>query len=239
MAIMFFIRRYRTPAQNPKEKFNSRVTKLFDERDSPRILMITLVSIFMAFYCVSENTYLRFGATYYQYIPLRLTASKSAEIVSAMALTYTIGRGISIFIAFRIKPKHMIEYHFLILLISLTILLFGQKSLTLIWIGSLTMSLGFSTIFPSINAFIREYFELTNKIGTIFTIFSASLTLPLPFILGTFIEKHPFIYLLSIGLNLLFAIIIFVLILFVIRKTKTRAKIHKRTIETFYLEYNI
>jgi hypothetical protein len=235
MAIMFFIRRYRTPAQNPKEKFNSRVTKLFDERDSPRILMITLVSIFMAFYCVSENTYLRFGATYYQYIPLRLTASKSAEIVSAMALTYTIGRGISIFIAFRIKPKHMIEYHFLILLISLTILLFGQKSLTLIWIGSL----GFSTIFPSIYAFIREYFELTNKIGTIFTIFSASLTLPLPFILGTFIEKHPFIYLLSIGLNLLFAIIIFVLILFVIRKTKTRAKIHKRTIETFYLEYNI
>jgi preprotein translocase subunit YajC len=45
--------------------------------------------------------------------------------------------------------------------------------------------------------------------------------------------------LLSIGLSLLFAIIIFVLILFVIRKTKTRVKIHKRTIETFYLEYNI
>ncbi len=236
---MFFIRRYRTPAQNPKEKFNSRVTKLFDSRDTPRTLIITLVSIFLAFYCVSENTYLRFSATYYQYIPLRLTASESAGIVSAMALTYTIGRGISIFIAFRIKPKHMIAYHFLIVLISLTILLFGQKSLILIWIGSLIRGLGFSTIFPSIYAFIGEYFELTNKIGTIFTLFSATLTLPLPFILGTFIEKHPFIYLLSIGFNLLFAIFIFVLILLIIRKTKSRVKIHKRTIETFYLEYNI
>ncbi len=66
MAIMFFIRRYRTPAQNPKEKFNSRVTKLFDSRDTPRTLIITLVSIFLAFYCVSENIYLRFSATYYQ-----------------------------------------------------------------------------------------------------------------------------------------------------------------------------
>jgi hypothetical protein len=45
--------------------------------------------------------------------------------------------------------------------------------------------------------------------------------------------------LLSIGFNLLFAIFIFVLILLIIRKTKSRVKIHKRTIETFYLEYNI
>jgi len=217
---MFVIKRYRTPSKLNTENTDKYQSKLFENSNSPRVLIIILSSIFLAFSCGSEGVLLQFGATYYQYIPLKLTASKSAEIVSAMALTYTIGRGISVLIAMKVKPEHMIAYQFLILLIGITILLFGQSSTTLIWIGSLTLSYGFSSLFPSILAFISQHLTITNNIGAILIFSSSFLNMLSPFILGTYIESYPIIYILSMITILLIDILLFLIILLIIRNTE-------------------
>jgi hypothetical protein len=217
---MFLAKRYRNNLEILKENNNCLETKLFDRKSSPRVLSIVLVSVFLAFYCVSESVYLNFSATYFQYIPLKLTASKSAEIVSAMATSYTIGRGISVLIAIKIKPQLMIGYHFVILITSIIILLFGQNSITLIWIGGLTLSFGFSSVFPAIISFISQYLMITDRIGTILVFSSTSITMFAPLVLGTYIEKFSPIYVISIVTNISISILLFIIILYIIRKTK-------------------
>jgi sugar phosphate permease len=94
--------------------------------------------------------------------------------MSAMALSYTISRGISTFIAIKIRPQHMIAYHLLILVIAVTILFFGQNSLTFLWFAVLIIGFGFGPLFAAIFAFIEQYIEMTDRIGTIF-LFSSSM----------------------------------------------------------------
>jgi len=234
MALMFVFKRYETPSQilakNANIEQNSNPTKtstkLFDERENPRKLFIILFFVLLGFYCSTEAIFSQFGSTFYQYIPIKLSASKSAEMMSAMALSFTISRGISFFIAIKIRPQHMIAYHLLILLIANTILFFGQNSLTLLWIGTLIIGYGFGPLYAAIFALIGHYIEMTDRIGTIFLFSSASIYLFLPFILGTFIEKHSFVFILSIAINLIISIFVFALILLIIRKTKKSNKIY-------------
>jgi len=182
MAFMFVFKRYETPSQisakNTNINQNSDQTKtskkLFDEKGSPRKLFIILLSVLLSTYSTTEATFFQFGPTFYQYIPLKLSASKSAEIMSAMALSYTISRGISTFIAIKIRPQHMIAYHLLILVIAVTILFFGQNSLTFLWFAVLIIGFGFGPLFAAILAFIGQYIEMTDRIGTIF-LFSSSM----------------------------------------------------------------
>ncbi len=217
---MFLVKRYRNDSEITKENNNCSETRLFDRKSSPKVLSIILVSIFMAFYCVSESIYLVFGATYYQYIPLKFTASKSAEIVSAMATSYTIGRGISVFIAIKIRPQLMISYHFLIIITSIIILFFGQNSITLLWVGSLSLSFGYSSVYPSIFSFINQYLVITDRIGTIFVFSTTSLTMFAPYVLGTYIEKFSDVYIISMITTLSISILVFIIILYIILKTK-------------------
>jgi MFS family permease len=228
MALMFVFKRYETPSQKSAKNTNidqnsnptKTSTKLFDVKESPRKLFIILFSIILSTINASVVTVYNFGPTFYQYITIKLSASKSAEMMSAMALSYTISRGISTFIAIKIKPQNMIAYHLLILLIAETILFFGQSSLTLLWIGTLIIGFGLGPLFAAIFAFIGNYIEMTDRIGTIFLLSSASIYLFLPFILGTFIEKYSIVFLLSIAINLIISTFVFALIVYVIRKTK-------------------
>jgi MFS family permease len=237
MALMFVFKRYETPSQISAKNTNidqnsnqtKTSTKLFDEKESPRKLFIILLSVLLSTYFTTEATFVQFGPTFYQYIPLKLSASKSAEIMSAKALSLTISRGINTFIAIKIRPQHMIAYHLLILLIANIILFFGQNSLTFLWIGTLIIGFGFGPLFAASFSFIGHYIEITDRIGTIFLFSSSIVYLFLPFILGTFIEKHSIVFLLSIAINVIISIFVFALILYIIRKTK---KSHMNCIHT-------
>ncbi len=217
---MFLVKRYRNDSEILKNNNNCSETKLFDRKSSPRVLSIILVSIFIAFYCVSETVYLMFSATYFQYFPLKLTASKSAQIVSTMATSYTISRGISVLIAIKIRPQLMISYHFLIIITSIIILFFGQNSITLVWVGSLSLSFGYSPVYPSIFSYINQYLVITDRIGTIFVFSTATITMFAPFVLGTYIEKFAVVYIISIITTLSISILLFIIILYIIWKTK-------------------
>jgi MFS family permease len=228
MALMFVFKRYETPSQisakNTNIDQNSNPTKtsikLFDEKGSPRKLFIILISILLSTFNAAEVTFYNFGPTFYQYIPIKLSASKSAEMMSAMALSFTISRGINFFIAIKIRPQHMIAYHLLIILIANIILVFGQNSLTLLWIGTIIIGYGLGPLYAAIFAVIGHYIEMTDRIGTIFLFSSASIYLFLPFILGTFIEKYSIVFILSIAINVIISTFVFALILYIIRKTK-------------------
>ena len=213
MIVLFLIRQF-------EERFRKYPVKKYKEKprgtDCHEILLIILVSIFLAFFTVSESIYLRFGATYYQYIPLEFTATQSAGMVSVMAMIYTIGRGISLFLFIELKPQLVIGYHTLVLILSFIVLILGQNTLTLLLIGSMTMSFGYSCITTSTFAYIGQHVAMTDRIGTILTCSSRILTLFMPYMLGKYIEKHPRVFIITMFFNILICVFVFTIILTVV-----------------------
>jgi len=224
LLIMFMVRKYRYVPIKAKEVADKSTLKLFNRDGAPKVLIIIVTCVFLAFYSISEVIYLEFGATYFQYIPIRLSASKAAEIFSAMSLSYTIGRGINIFVALKVKLHIIIAYHFLIIIAAIITLLTVDKSLVHLWIGSLMLSFGFSPIFPAVFAFIGQHLEITNRIGTILIFAHACLNIIVPFILGTYLEKYPSVFPVSIIMNVTVGIFMYFLILYIIRQTKRKYK---------------
>ena len=90
--------------------------------------LIALLTNLVALVFVSDNIYLKFSATYFQYIPLQLSASDSAHLVIHMTIVYTLDRAMPFLISIRIRPQTIIMCHILILIMSLVVMFFGQTN---------------------------------------------------------------------------------------------------------------
>ncbi|XP_054162214.1 major facilitator superfamily domain-containing protein 4A-like [Oppia nitens] len=161
LIMLFAVKRYELPtvpdATCPNIPAQSDQLKLFDIPGSPRRLCIALFACWLSTYCVTESTIMNFGATYLQYCPLKLSAQSAAEIVSLIALFFTIGRGVSIFVAMKLKPQTMISYHIVLLYISVCLLLFlGQYNRTVLWITVVCLGMALSALFPAMFAYLSE-----------------------------------------------------------------------------------
>ncbi|CAG2166984.1 unnamed protein product [Oppiella nova] len=166
LLIMFIIKPYQLCPDNLPDNSKISETKLFDRAESPR----------------------KFGILY---SPLRLTAGKSAEMVSITALSYTIGRGISIFISMKVRPQYMIAYHFVILYLSMSILIiWGQYSLPVLYATNVCIGLGLSALFPAMFAYLEHYIVITDTIGTYCMLVAELISLFNPYMLGLMVERH-------------------------------------------------
>ncbi|CAG2171822.1 unnamed protein product [Oppiella nova] len=172
--------------------------KLLEQMPQQKLTMIILVCLLLAFFSASESIFFAFSATYFQYIPLKLSASSAAQLVSSMALTFTISRGVAIILAMRTTPQKIIAVFLAILLVSMVLLFFATNSLTLLWLAILLMSFGFSPIYASIFSFMGRYLEFTNQLGTVLLLSANSLNLVLPGLLGAYIEVMPNIFLVTL-----------------------------------------
>ncbi|CAG2163524.1 unnamed protein product, partial [Oppiella nova] len=173
LVLMYVIRRYEVPEQilpdtiDYKNKKSEQKKNLFKTSDeSPRKTLILMFAILLMFYNACEGLHFQFGPSYYQNMELRLTANRAAGIISVLAIAYTIGRGVNVFVAIKIRAKAMIEYHFLIVIIGFILLFFSQNSLVVLRIANLVLGFGFSALFPAMFAFIKQYIDITNQIGT-------------------------------------------------------------------------
>ena len=183
-------------------------------------LVILMCMLLFSFHSASDDCYIQFTATYLQYIPLGLSASMSAEIVSYMGLVFTLSQGISIFVAIKLKPQYMLAYHYTILLTGILIMYFGKNSMTLIWVGILVMSFGIGAIFPLLFSFMSKQIEVTDRIGTVLSFAAKIPGLFVPSIIGTYIEKTPDVLLYVMLFDLIICLLLIVLILIIVRNYK-------------------
>ena len=93
----------------------------------------------MTAYQALEVTFMLFGPTFFQYIPIHMSATKAAKMTSILSTTYTVGRAVSALISSKVKASVMLSYHMMILGISLVILYFGQRNETILYIAMVTL----------------------------------------------------------------------------------------------------
>ncbi|XP_054155722.1 uncharacterized protein LOC128954176 [Oppia nitens] len=212
------------PPQAPVDTTNGSTKKSIVQYKSTRLghsLLVGLLSNLIGLVFVSDNIYLKFSATYFQYIPMQLTASQSATLVTQMAVWYTMGRAITVAISIRLKPHVILSYHWLILLLGLAILSVGHDYYHWLWLGALVVSYGFSALLPAVFAYAGQYVELTNRLATV-VIFNCGLYNSfLPYLLGLYVELYPGIYLLIILVNTVCGCMIFLTISLMTTTTTT------------------
>ena len=159
----------------------------------PKKTLIACISIFFAFGFMTENMYMDFAPTFFQFVPLRLPAPMAAEIASTMAIALTGGRLIGVFIAMKVRPQYMIMYHTCVIWIGVVIQYFLVDNLVMLWFSADLICYGYSSVYVALFAFVNQYFEMTDAIGTIFIACYNSLYLFLPYFIGSHIETFPHI----------------------------------------------
>ncbi|CAG2174652.1 unnamed protein product [Oppiella nova] len=160
----------------------------------PKKTLIVCVSIFFATGFMTENMYMDFGPSFFQFIPLRLSAQTAADIASTMAIALTGGRFLCVFIALKVRTQYLIYVHTCIIWVGVIIQYFGQDVLGVLWASAAIICYGYSCIYVALYGFVNQYFEMTDAVGTIFIACYNSLYLFLPYIIGDNIETTPNIF---------------------------------------------
>jgi len=90
------------------------------------------------------------------------------------------------------------------------LLVFGNTSEQLLWIGLIVVGVGHSCVFPGIYAFLEERINVTNSVCGCFMFASSIATTTNPVLIGYYIESFPMIFVYINVVSLVIVLMIFV-----------------------------
>ena len=103
-----------------------------------RMVKLALMGMCLGTYIAAEFGFMTFGPSMLQYLPIQISASKAAQILSVLSVTFTVGRLITAVISLKVGIDIILAYHYVIQIFALIILYFGQANITMIYIGMAT-----------------------------------------------------------------------------------------------------
>lgn len=204
---------YSEPNQNNAEKQEptDSVKKLFDRQTTHRTLILVVFCLMLGSFNIFECMYYTFATTYFQYSPLQLSGPKAAEVITGFTLPYTVFRGISILIALRVLPKQMLSCHYLLTMVGLVMLVAARSSLTLLWVANAVVGIGCSALMQTLFAFVGQYIQMTDRIGTILIVVLGAFNIAPPYVLGLFIKDYSIVFVLFEFITISVCIVLFVI----------------------------
>lgn len=132
LTVLYFYQTYEPPK---KETSESKETITSTNRGY-RIRVIIMGAFLIASYVGIEVLNFNLLPTFAHYCDLKLSDPDAAFLHSFFAIAYTVGRAISIFLAFRVRPHIMLYINFLLIAAGNFVILFGgSNNLTALWIG--------------------------------------------------------------------------------------------------------
>ncbi|XP_054162220.1 uncharacterized protein LOC128960174 [Oppia nitens] len=199
MTIMFFLHRYHkqnileddTSAQSVDYKSK----KLFDKSDPiTKYTVVVLAAVSLASINSLELVYFNFGSTFFQKIPVHMSATIAANVISTLSSVYTACQVINLGIALLINRNIMIAYHYVITSVAIIALIFVQYSVPGVWVLAVIVGYGFSLLYPGILASVGTKLTINNRVGTIIWFISGAFNFVPPLILGPLLESFPMIF---------------------------------------------
>ena len=177
---------------------------ILNEKPISTFFKITLISIgatMLMFYEGVEALFFDYIAAFSTETKLRLSDQQGAYIALGLSCSYTIGRGLGIVAAMKIRPRYVVYFDLFIISCSLTTLyIYANDSAIMLFISVVTIGLGFSTFSPSIYSYLEEHLHLTNFICGILLVSCSTINIVDPVLAGYFLQSDAYILIyLSIG----------------------------------------
>ncbi|KAI2800220.1 major facilitator super [Blomia tropicalis] len=114
----------------------------------------------LAIVVAAKIGYVTYSSAMFQYMEIKLSASQSAHVMTTFTALYTIGPLITAFVSIKLRPDHILSYHYVLIIGSLVLIYLGQNQIILIYLGSGILGFSISVMWPAMIAF-TEYLELT------------------------------------------------------------------------------
>lgn len=157
-----------------------------------KFYVIGLSCCVIGFYSALELCTQQFLPTYAHFSPMKLSPTEGARVLFGLQLGFTIGRLVGIFLVRKIRPHFLFAGNLILLTISNTILfVWGGSSIKLLWLGSIMIGVGMSTVYPSLYAFIEKYLFVTETVSGIITVSGGFVSSIYPVIVGNSVVTNP------------------------------------------------
>ena len=153
------------------------------------VLPVALVAmLFLFFYVGSELTFANWAYTYA--ITLNLAdATRAAYVTSGFWLSFTIGRALSIPVAARFKPVHILTVAFLGGLTAISLSIFNSNSIQILWASAITVGFFMAPIWATGFNFAGQSIKLTATMSSIIILGDSFGAVVLPWVTGLAIER--------------------------------------------------
>ncbi|XP_061182677.1 uncharacterized protein LOC133191035 [Saccostrea echinata] len=155
-----------------------------------RYVIMSMMFLFFLAYIGMETT---FGGLLMTFIVnfMGWTKDKGAIVTAIFWGSLAAGRGFSIFIANCFRPTCMLLVDISLMLIGSSLLSFGISYYdAILWIGTLTLGFGMSSLFPTAVSWVDQYFKMTGKSTAVLVMGSAMGQMIVPVTTGYFYEHY-------------------------------------------------
>ncbi|MBU2511452.1 MFS transporter [bacterium] len=171
-----------------------RQTRIGEEKVENNKLLIAGVICFFFLWVGAEGG---FGGWIYTYALKSGLTDKAgaAYMTSAFWGAFTIGRLLSVVIAIKLKPVHLLFGSLVGTLASLTIILLEPSSLNALLFGTIGVGIFMASVFPTTLSFSERRMVLSGRVTSWFFIAAGVGGMTLPWFMGQFIESSLFLVL--------------------------------------------
>jgi FHS family Na+ dependent glucose MFS transporter 1 len=209
LVLYCFTKRRRDPEET--EDFNE--ISMHVENNSVRMVTLILSFFFFLCYVGMETTFggliMTFAVEYAHW-----TKPQGAIVTAIFWGSLAVGRGFAIFVSNCCKPQTMLSINLFFTIIGTLILAFGVQQLDiLLWLGTVFLGIGLSSIFPTSVNWVEQYFKITGKSTAVFVTGSAIGQMVFPVVTGYFYQNYNKQYLMYIILCLSIVTVILYIIM--------------------------
>ncbi|MCA9875684.1 MAG: MFS transporter [Anaerolineales bacterium] len=184
-------------------------------------LLIFLITLLFFLYVGAETSY---GGWIYTYaINANLaTITLAAYLTSTFWGSLTVGRLVSIPLANRWRPRHLLAVGIVGSLLSMSVLLLGASSAAALWLGTCGLGFSMAPIFPTTLALAERNMPVTGKTTGWFFAGASLGGMFWPWLVGQLFDvTGPYQAMLTIGLGVVGVAIVFVIMLLALNRSPT------------------
>lgn len=197
----------------PEETEDFKEISMHVENNCVRVVTLILSFFFFLCYVGMETTFggliMTFAVEFAHW-----TKPQGAIVTAIFWGSLAVGRGFAIFISNCCKPRTMLIIDLFFTIIGTLILAFGVQQLDiLLWLGTVFLGIGLSSIFPTSVNWVEQYFKITGKSTAVFVTGSAIGQMVFPVVTGYFYQNYNKQYLMYIILCLSIVTVILYIIM--------------------------
>ena len=156
-----------------------------------KLLIVFLGCCFIGFYQAMEQCTMLFLPTFGKRT-IGLSDKDGANVLFGLNVGFAAGRAVGIVTVLKILPQYILAANFTLVLIGNTLLLTaGSSSLTWMWVGSICLGLGFSTLYPAFYAYLEKHLFVNDSIAATITVSGGLVSSLYPLIVKKYVEDNP------------------------------------------------
>jgi MFS transporter, FHS family, Na+ dependent glucose transporter 1 len=197
-----------------------------DAAGTPARVNTLLLALLTAFFFLYVGAEASFHSWIFSYATAKelATETQAAYLTSVFWATFTIGRLLSIPIAFRVPPRIVLTVDLVACIIGVGMILLVPASTGVLWLGAAVTGLGMASVFPTAMVLTEHRMTITGKVTSALFVGASAGGMILPWLIGQGFERiGPGVTLTAIILDVALALVVLGAVLLMGRRAQAEA----------------